>query len=196
MTAYNVSDSNLFAYCGNNPVLRGDAEGEFWNVVIGAAAGVLVNVVSVAVQGAITGEKPQHEDYLLAVITGAVSGGVAGAGIFVTPGQHAILGGVTSFIGSLQENGEDLGSGDPGRAGGALLNIVIDTAVGATFGYVGGTTGKASTSKIRSIWGGTKAFLRNVAENGISSGGSIIASVTTKGVYQNTYNSFRYARLK
>ena len=32
--------ANMFAYCENNPIMRTDETGEFWNIVIGAAIGV------------------------------------------------------------------------------------------------------------------------------------------------------------
>ena len=31
-----LTDKNLYAYCDNNPVIRADHGGDFWNVVIGA----------------------------------------------------------------------------------------------------------------------------------------------------------------
>ena len=34
---------NMFAYCENNPVMRSDEDGEFWNVVVGALVGRLVS---------------------------------------------------------------------------------------------------------------------------------------------------------
>ena len=34
-----LSDKNLFVYCDNNPVMRKDEDGEFWNILIGAAVG-------------------------------------------------------------------------------------------------------------------------------------------------------------
>ena len=74
MTAYNVSNSNLFAYCGNNPVMRGDADGEFWNIVIGAVVGGLCGVIS---------------SYL--------SGEEVSIGTFVSGAMMGALGAVTSF---------------------------------------------------------------------------------------------------
>ncbi len=42
-----LTDKNLFAYCDNNPIVRIDTDGQFWNWVIGASVG--------AVGGAILG---------------------------------------------------------------------------------------------------------------------------------------------
>ena len=37
-----LTDKNLYAYCDNNPVMRVDHSGEFWNIVIGTVAGALI----------------------------------------------------------------------------------------------------------------------------------------------------------
>ena len=48
-TPEGLTDKNLFAYCDNNPITREDDDGEFWNVVIGAAVGAVVSSVISAV---------------------------------------------------------------------------------------------------------------------------------------------------
>ena len=40
-TGQGILGNNMFAYCGNNPVVRTDSEGEFW-VAIGAAIGAII----------------------------------------------------------------------------------------------------------------------------------------------------------
>ena len=39
-TGQDVSGSNMYVYCGNNPVSRVDDGGEVWHLVVGAAVGV------------------------------------------------------------------------------------------------------------------------------------------------------------
>ena len=34
VTLMSLTDKNLFAYCDNNPVVRADQEGRFWDTVI------------------------------------------------------------------------------------------------------------------------------------------------------------------
>ena len=39
VSATGLTDKNLFAYCDNNPVMREDKGGQFWNIIVGAAIG-------------------------------------------------------------------------------------------------------------------------------------------------------------
>ena len=51
-----LSDKNLFVYCDNNPVMRKDEDGEFWNILIGAAVGFVVGAGVSIVTQAMAGE--------------------------------------------------------------------------------------------------------------------------------------------
>ena len=70
---------NLFAYCGNNPVIRADDGGEFWHIVVGAAIGGIIGAVSAAVSGG------DAIDIAIGFLAGAGGGALAasGAGVFV-----------------------------------------------------------------------------------------------------------------
>ena len=46
LPANGLYDQNLFVYCDNNPVIREDSSGEFWNIVVGGAVGFLSVAVS------------------------------------------------------------------------------------------------------------------------------------------------------
>jgi hypothetical protein len=67
----------MFAYCGNNPVIRADAEGTFFFTVLGAAIGAVVGAVDAWMMGGDT------EDIIKGAEAGAWSGGIAGAGVDV-----------------------------------------------------------------------------------------------------------------
>ena len=70
-----VSDYNLFAYCGNNPIIRYDVGGDFWNTIIGAIGGAIAGGVSAAISGT---------DIGAGMLSGAMSGAITGAAIDVT----------------------------------------------------------------------------------------------------------------
>ena len=62
----------MYAYCGNNPISREDDGGEFWNTVIGAAAGAIVGGISAAIMGT---------DIKAGIVSGALSGAISGAAV-------------------------------------------------------------------------------------------------------------------
>ena len=69
-----LTNKNYFSYCDNNPTVRVDSDGAFWNVVIGAAVGgVLGATTQVIVQGGVHNKKE-----LFKVVISGVSGAVGG----------------------------------------------------------------------------------------------------------------------
>ena len=79
-----LTDKNLFSYCDNNPVIRIDRGGEFWNVLIGAVVGAVVGVagqlVSDLTTSFISGEWTisNWQTYAGAFAGGAVGGAILG----------------------------------------------------------------------------------------------------------------------
>ncbi len=67
--------TNLFAYCGNNPVVRVDVDGQFW-MLIGAIGGAVVG----AAAGAIISYAATEKVNWWAVGGGAVAGALIGCG--------------------------------------------------------------------------------------------------------------------
>lgn len=66
---------NLYAYCGNNPIVREDTGGYFWNTIIGAAAGAIVGGVTAAIKG---------DSIKAGIVSGALSGAATGAALDIT----------------------------------------------------------------------------------------------------------------
>ena len=66
-----LTDKNLYAYCDNNPITRGDGDGEFWNYIIGGIVGAIAGGVVSALNGGDT------KDIIIGVFSGALSGVVA-----------------------------------------------------------------------------------------------------------------------
>ena len=56
-----ITDKNLYTYCDNNPIMRYDDEGEFWNTIIEAVVG--------GITAALSGES---------VVGGVISGAISG----------------------------------------------------------------------------------------------------------------------
>ena len=78
--------ANMFAYCENNPVMRHDPNGEWAQILVGAAIGVLEQFVSDVAVAVITG---QPLDECLSSVGTYVSAGLSGA-FSTIPGCKAV----------------------------------------------------------------------------------------------------------
>ena len=88
-TGQDVSGSNMYAYCGNNPVSRKDDGGEFWNIAAGAVIGGALSVTIQIVANLATGEK-WSSGVLMAAVTGAgaIGGLIGGDGMRHKSGNY------------------------------------------------------------------------------------------------------------
>ena len=78
--AFSIDDNNLFAYCGNNPVLRDDKDGECWEIVVGSAiAGAVVGAFSSVINAAIAGDPITFGSVAKAAGIGLIEGAICGA---------------------------------------------------------------------------------------------------------------------
>ena len=69
-TAQGLTGNNMFAYCGNNPVVRKDSTGAFW---LSALVGAVVNVVTTFVAAKATGQEYTWLDAGVAAVSGAAN---------------------------------------------------------------------------------------------------------------------------
>ena len=92
-----ITGKNLFAYCGNNPVIRTDDSGQGWWIAAGAIIGGLVGGVACAVTNLASGE-----DWYDGIIGAVVGGAVAGAIVTATCGTSlAVYGGtIAAYAGA------------------------------------------------------------------------------------------------
>lgn len=115
-----LTDKNLYAYCDNNPVVRTDIGGEFWNYVIGGVVGAVIGGVSAAISGG------DWKAIALGAGVGAVGGLLAASGIPV--GFQIAAGGLLSGGNNLATQtlieGKSLQEVD-------WFDVGIDTAIGA-----------------------------------------------------------------
>lgn len=82
-----ITDKNLYAYCDNNPVVREDKDGQFWNIVIGAAVGGGLELAGQLLSG-----KSLSEVNWAKVGVAALSGGLTAA---VGPVAGCLISGAT-----------------------------------------------------------------------------------------------------
>ena len=92
-TGQGILGNNMFAYCGNNPVIRIDVSGEFFFTVLGAAIGAIAGAVDSWVMGG------SAEDIAKGALAGAVSGAISGAGVDIGVAVTAATGGTGTIAG-------------------------------------------------------------------------------------------------
>lgn len=126
-----LNDKNLFAYCDNNPVMRTDDGGEFWNVVVGAAVGGIINGACTLYSCVKSGESGWSLAGQVATsfVCGAIGGAVAGTTLGVV-GQ-TVVGGVLGAVESLANQAI---SGN----GVSLKEVASSTLCGAIGATIGG----------------------------------------------------------
>ena len=113
--------------------MRVDEEGNFWNLIAGAAIGAIIGAAtSVVVQLVTTGEV-KIEQVLLSAGTGAVSGFLASTGIGIIGSGIAgtIIGGTQDIASQLITNGGDIEKLD-------LLSVAISAGIGGIVGLMSG----------------------------------------------------------
>ena len=136
-TGQGVLGGNMWAYCGNNPVVRYEVQGEFWNIIIGAAAGAIISgAISVISQGIENGwDNINWGSVGVAAATGAISGGLAATGVGVV-GQtiaNGVIGAVSAGVDTY------VSSGGKATASEYLTNIAVGGVLGAVSGRIGGS---------------------------------------------------------
>ena len=132
-----INGLNLYAYCGNNPVMRIDSLGsswwtDFWNSVAGKIVGTILVVAAVvavsiltagvgtAISGALGG------GFIASILGGAVGGAMSGA--VIGAGFSIVSQGVTNGYSNI----------DWGQVGTATIDGLISGAItGAVFGFIG-----------------------------------------------------------
>jgi len=136
MSAYALNATNLFAYCGNNPVKNIDEGGTFFFTIIGAAVGAVCGAVSAMIEG---------EDVLAGAVGGAVSGAITGAAadvIAVTGGSALVVAGAMAVVSagaSVAGNVTEAAvSGKEVDWGEVATDAAFSFAFGGLTGYIGG----------------------------------------------------------
>ena len=138
-----ITDKNLYAYCDYNPVVRVDEDGKFWNFVIGAVAGAVINSGVKIIDNLLSG-KEWNKGVGTALWTGALSGLLAasGAGIIVSIAGNAAISMAGNAVDQIIEN--------KGFDNFDYVDMAIDGIIGAFAGAVGGR-GMGNYSNIETL---------------------------------------------
>ena len=98
-----LTDKNLYAYCDNNPIMRVDEDGEFWNWVIGGIVGGLVGGIVAAATGG------GGVEIVVGIVSGVASGIVAATGLswLAQAGISAAISASANFVNQTVDIIED-----------------------------------------------------------------------------------------
>ena len=141
-TGYNITGTNLFAYCGNNPINRFDPTGKaLWHWVLGAAVVAACVVATVATCGGSLA--------LATTSIGIVAGGDTAFSTATTVAAAATIGAATVYGASVLNAAHTSKSIDEFNEHGNW-ETVVDTATGAILAGVDAfTTSKVSSATIK-----------------------------------------------
>ena len=140
-----INGLNLYAYCGNNPVMNIDPQGHFWftalTTIFGAIVGTVVGVVDYVVNN--DGEFDGGEMFKSAIAGGA-SGATAGFILGITKGTglkaasyaSAAVYSATKEVWDYADGSKELNAANVGNS---ILQVIGDTAVNGTLNYVANT---------------------------------------------------------
>ena len=145
---------NMFAYCGNNPVVRKDSEGTFWHLIVGAVVGVATQYVADVVSNLASGKsfseslKPTSSwaDYGSAAVSGALA--ASGIGVIGSVAANVALGGAT-YVANCQISGETVNGAD----------FLVSVGIGGIAGAIGGRG--ADGKNLRGIVKTSKSILKS-----------------------------------
>jgi RHS repeat-associated protein len=174
LAAVSLSDTNLFAYCGNNPVMYEDSEGTV-AIVVGLTMmgiGAAINLATSYIAAKVTGQEFTAKDAIVAVLAGAAASCPLKIVKVVGTIFYGIYSGYTAY-----HNGASLG--------GAILSGSI--AALSTIASVGNLTealGSPCSTAITSV----ADFVIGVGNNSISASTYTVAtgSYKKKSTHINT----------
>lgn len=181
---------NLFAYCGNNPVMNTDPNGEFFFTALGLIGGFISGVITALM----TEENPTLESVLEIASHSAIGGAIAGLGVDIGLTIIAGSGGaalpvvgafaVSYIMGGLGNLYTSYATSDNGLSGDEAVGTFV---VGGTFNCLSLATGLGATAS--TLGGMFKKGMSGFAENlitgifiGIST--SIATGIGVTGVPQ------------
>ena len=151
MSAYGLNNSNLFAYCQNNPIAYGDENGEWLNFLIGAVVGAAVNAVSTIVdavqEGGLSalGDGKTWAKVGVSAAVGAIEGAVAATPLGAV-GQ-SLIGAATSGIENACHQAIDNGGFDKVDYGEVAFNAAIGAFSSRNNGVSKGTAAHLKTQE-------------------------------------------------
>ena len=179
----------MFAYCNNNPIIRVDENGEFFNTICGAVIGGAIAAITCR-----EGETPAQ-----AFMRGAVTGAIAGAGLDLCIATGGIGGlivvGVTGAVsGVIDTAWEKKNQGNDINWGEAVANGIIGAGLNVLFGAAGREAKNAVGKTLKEVG---KAIVKNFNRSIRSNAGKFVAKKAINATVTNlSYSAVQGAAAK
>lgn len=160
-TGQGLLGNNMFAYCGNNPTIRIDSSGQFFNTICGAIVGAIISAAT----------RQENESMGEAIVRGMVTGAVAGAGLDIcvaTGGAAAgllIAGSLGASAAMADTAWEAHNNGKKASVGDIFLSGVVGGGLNVLFGAAGrefsNAVGRSVKTVGKAIWNNTVKSITN-----------------------------------
>jgi RHS repeat-associated protein len=183
LAAVSLSDTNLFAYCRNNPVMHEDSQGTLTAVAAAMIAGAITGAAWGAISAAMTGAS--FNEVVSASLIGAATGGLAGAACVTTAisiGFKVVCGatlGVLNYIYTTPE--DDLN----------LIGFLSSAAIGGATLFAGTFLPSVTSINVNLAETYTISGVGTLAQTGVS-----YASTYTKNSVASTSGSTSHSASK
>ena len=180
-SSQDLVDQCSFLYCGNNPICREDRTGEFFNTLFGAIIGAAWAVIT----------KDEKETVGQAILRGAATGALAGAGLDVCiatagAGGIAIAAVAGAAGGALDTAWEASNNGRDASAGEIIIGGVVGGSMNMLFGASGREVGRAVGTKAKQV---ILAMKKNTMRSISGKSGRIIGKKVATEVFKNVLSS-------
>ena len=210
-TGQGVLGHNAYAYCGNNPIVREDTQGNLWGLIaaaVGAVTGAVVGAVTGAVTGAITA-LASGSDFGETVVAGIASGAAAGAitGAVVGLASDVVSVGIAATIviggGVLSGVASELVDAKISKRHSTVADFVISGLIGGVGSLIGYGAGGGHEGLV-AVKGGVKELVgsfkktvfKKVARNFFNDKLEEIAMGSVFGVIKMAFNEALHRREK
>ena len=210
-TGQGVLGHNAYAYCGNNPIVREDTQGNLWGLIaaaVGAVTGAVVGAVTGAVTGAITA-LASGSDFGETVVAGIASGAAAGAitGAAVGIASDVVSVGIAATIviggGVLSGVASELVDAKISKRHSTVADFVISGLIGGVgsligYGAGGGHEGLVAVKEgVKELVGSfKKTVFKKVARNFFNDKLEEIATGSVFEVIEMAFNEALHRRAK
>ena len=198
-TGQGVLGHNAYAYCGNNPIVREDTQGNLWGL-IAAAVGAVTGAITALASGSDFGET-----VVAGIASGAAAGAITGAAVGIASDVVSVGIAATIVIGGgvLSGVASELVDAKISKRHSTVADFVISGLIGGVGSLIGYGAGGGHEGLV-AVKGGVKELVgsfkktvfKKVARNFFNDKLEEIATRSVFGVIEMAFNEALHRREK